>query len=97
MKRRRHNLCKVCGYDALVQDFGIYPSMNAVCGGITTRPPILIGCHCSNCGTRFSFNKHGICPGCYGTGIFVAIHSRLGIDQYHIETKCSACNGAGRI
>jgi len=73
--------------------------MNTRIGGDrVSRPPILDGCYCEDCGNVNIFNVKGECPACKGSGKFITQrYHGIMPTSYSTSSKCDMCDGTGKI
>jgi DnaJ-class molecular chaperone len=91
-------ICPHCRGE-LEQDFVLKATYNHMIIGapFTTSPRILKGCHCTKCGSVFTFDVAGDCPNCKGTGKYEYTTYVGGIKQHSYKSDCPTCNGTGKI
>ena len=91
--------CPVCkGTDLVQETMALLSGFPKVVGGpSTSRPGMLTGSHCNDCGTKFIFSRKGECPECEGSGKYTYITSVAGTEVWRSTLECPVCTGKGQI
>jgi hypothetical protein len=89
--------CPVCKSTDIEQEYAHQYKELRFGGEHHETLPIPDGSHCNDCGTRFSYDKGGICPLCNGRGEVELSTYQGMVCTRTMVSKCDHCKGKGKL